>query len=291
MQPTRRAFLHQGSLLLAAGGVAGAKAFAFDEKPVVRAALMTDLHYADKASSGTRYYRETRAKLADAAKKFAEEKLDFLVELGDLVDAADTVEKEKGWLKEINKDFSAIAKERHYVFGNHCVQTLTKEEFLEIVGQERMHHAFDSGGVRFIVLDACFRGDGKPYSRHNKFDWTDANLPREQLDWLADELKKTLGKVVVFAHQRLDIAKKHEVKNAAAARKILADSKKVLAVFQGHSHENDHQEIDGIHYCTLRSMIDGSGEENSGYSKLEIAANGAIRVTGFRKQKHYDWKA
>ena len=63
----------------------------------------------------------------------------------------------------------------------------------------------------------------------------------------------------------------------------------MLAVFQGHSHKNDYKEVGGVHYCTLAAMVEGSGAENSGYSVAQVRADGAITVTGFRRQKGYEW--
>ncbi len=37
------------------------------------------------------------------------------------------------------------------------------------------------------------------------------------------------------------------------------------------------------------AMVEGSGPENSGASVLELHDDGTIHVTGFRKQKSYDW--
>ena len=96
--------------------------------------------------------------------------------------------------------------------------------------------------------------------------------------------------MIVFAHQRLDVNNNHGVKNNTDVRKILESSGKVLAAFQGHSHQNDIKEIEGIHYCTLVAMVEGSGAENSGYSLLEIESNGTILLNGFRKQNNYSWK-
>lgn len=67
------------------------------------------------------------------------------------------------------------------------------------------------------------------------------------------------------------------------------DSGKVLAVFQGHSHRNDYREISGIHYCVLVAMVEGSGEENNGYSTVDLFEGGVIRISGFRKQESYEW--
>jgi alkaline phosphatase len=140
------------------------------------------------------------------------------------------------------------------------------------------------------VLDASSRSDGKPYEREN-FQWNDANIPAAQVDWLREDLKMAKGAAIVFAHQRLDVKHDHGVKNGADVRQVLEESGKVRAVFQGHSHQNDLKEINGIHYCTLVAMVEGSGEEHNGFSLLDLFADGSIRITGFRKQAKYDWRA
>ena len=286
----RRAFLQNGTLLLAAAATVDASSlFADEDKERLRVGLITDLHHADKPSAGTRHYRETLGKLAEAATQFEKDKLTFIVELGDLIDAADSVETEQRYLKTINREFSAISKDRHYVLGNHCVDTLTKAEFLDGVEQKQSYYSFDRGEFHFVVLDACFRNDGEPYGRKNS-KWNDANIPAAEVEWLQADLKATSKKTVVFAHQRLDVSNDHGVKNCPEVRKIFEESGKVLAVFQGHSHQNDLKDIGGIHYCTLVAMVEGSGAENNGYSVMEIAPDGTIRLTGFRKQKGYDWK-
>ena len=168
------------------------------------------------------------------------------------------------------------------------MDTLTKEEFLGEVGQERSYYSFESGEFHFVVLDSNFRSDGVPYGRKN-FRWTDANVPQAEMDWLRDDLRATCKKTLVFAHQRLDVAGNHSVKNAAGVRKVLEESGKVLAVFQGHSHKNVLQTIGGIHYCTLVAMVEGTGEGNNGYSILRAYPNGTLALEGFRKQSNRNW--
>ena len=60
-------------------------------------------------------------------------------------------------------------------------------------------------------------------------------------------------------------------------------------MFQGHSHKNDYKDVAGIHYCTLVAMVEGSGKENSGYTTMDLLESGAIRLSGFRRQKSYWW--
>lgn len=289
---SRRSFLSGGSLLLGATALSLSRVERLladnRPRPRVRAGLLTDVHYADKDTAGTRHYRESIRKLDEASGRFADAKPDFVVELGDLIDAADSVAAEKRFLQAINNRLTAAPSATHYVVGNHCVYTLTKEEFLGEVGQPRSYHSFDVGGYHFVVLDACFRTDGKPYGRRN-FEWTDTNLPRQEIEWLTADLAGTDRQVVLFIHQRLDVENHYGVKNAPAVRQLLEASGRVLAVFQGHSHQNEHQEIAGIHYCTLAAVVEGSGAENNAYATLEIYEDDLIRIDGFRRQTTYRW--
>lgn len=278
---SRRAFLQNSTLCLA--GFSGLQAADSDAKPLIKVGLMTDLHYADKPPTKTRFYREALAKLDEAVEVMYREKPALVVELGDFIDQADSVDREIEWLKTMESHFARLSMPRHYVLGNHCVGTLTKQEFAANTKATGSFESFEAGGVTFVILDSCFRGDGTPYSRKN-FNWKDANVPKDELAWLESQLGKATGLVIVLAHQRLDADKAHAVQNAAEVRSLLEKSGKVLAVFQGHSHKNDYQQIAGIHYTTLVAMVEGSGAENNGYMMLDVLADGSLRLNGFRRQ-------
>lgn len=281
---SRRAFIRNGVLCLAGAGAGPLLAAEPARKPAFRVGLLTDLHYADKPAWGKRFYRETPGKLQEAVRRFNAERPAFVVELGDFIDKADTVEQELVWLGKVERVFAGAKAPRHYVLGNHCVTTLTKAEFAAHTGASRTpHYSFDHAGFRFIVLDSCFRSDGEPYQREN-FKWTDANIPASQLDWLRADLAKAGKPAMVFTHQRLDVAGNHSVLNAAAVREVMARAGNVVAVFQGHSHKNDYQQIAGIHYCTLFAMVEGSGSENNAYALLDVMEDGSLRLNGFRQQ-------
>jgi hypothetical protein len=191
------------------------------------------------------------------------------------------------YLARIRSELATVPSDLHYVLGNHCVATLTKEEFLRAVDRPRSYYSFDSHAHHFVVLDACFRADGEPYGRNN-FHWTDANVPAAELDWLRADLASTGHPTIVFAHQRLDVANQHGVRNGAAVREMLEESGRVRLVLQGHSHANDYREIAGIHYCTLVAMVEGSGPQSSGYALLDIFDGGPLRLGGFRRQQSYE---
>ena len=285
----RRALLKGGTLVLGAGLLCGTKSITLhaggkDVLPsAVKIGLLTDVHYADRDMRINRFYRESAGKMRECIDRFNRLKPDFIVELGDLIDAADSVEAEIEHLTTIESEYARFSGPRHYVFGNHCVDTLTKEEFLEHSNARTGFYSFDTGPFHFVILDACYRADGVSYGRNN-FHWTDAEIPPAQRDWLRWDLHNTERPTVVFVHQRLDVENNYGVKSAPEVRDILERSGRVLAVFQGHSHRNDYQEIKGIHYCTLRAMVEGSGKGNSGYGLLDMFPDASMRLSGFREQ-------
>lgn len=268
----------------------GGRAAVVGVRPNVRQriGLVTDLHFADKNPGKSRFYRESGPKLNEAIQWFHQEKVARVVELGDLIDAADSVDVELGYLETIRALWSKAPGEKHFVLGNHCVDMLTKDEFLGGVGAKESFGSFDEGGFHFIILDACFRHDGKPYGRKNA-QWTDPNIPGFEVEWLKDDLAKTNLPVVVLVHQRLDVGKPYGVKNAEEVRKVLESAGNVRLVLQGHSHKNDYHEINRIHYVTLVAMVEGSGLANSGAAILNLHENGALSLVGHRRQKAYQW--
>jgi hypothetical protein len=71
---SRRAFLQHSTLCLAGFGAGKIRAAETDAKPLLRVGLMTDLHYADKNPTKTRFYREALAKLDEAVEVMNREK-------------------------------------------------------------------------------------------------------------------------------------------------------------------------------------------------------------------------
>jgi alkaline phosphatase len=276
-------------LLLCAGlGLAPrqARAFLADDTPALRIGMLTDLHYADRPPNGTRHYRETLRKVAAAAEQLRQQPVDLVFELGDLIDSADTLEREQEYVRTIHTTLQELPGRKHYVLGNHCVSRLTKEEFLAAVQQESAHYSFDTGPFHFVVLDACYRNDGEHYGREN-FVWTDANIPAQQLQWLRDDLARTNLPTLVFVHQRLDVDGDYGIKNAPAVREVLEKSRNVLAVIQGHNHKNDYRDMGGIHYVTLQAMVEGDQATDNAFACAELYTDRRIKLTGFANQKSY----
>jgi alkaline phosphatase len=52
---------------------------AADSQRRLRIGMLSDLHYADKPPAGSRHYRETLTKIAEAGAQFAQDKPDIVV--------------------------------------------------------------------------------------------------------------------------------------------------------------------------------------------------------------------
>ena len=254
-----------------------------------RFGIITDCHYADTEPVGTRFYRESLNKLSEGVALMNTEKVDFLIELGDFKDQDKPPVEQKtiSYLRAVEKVFQDFNGPTYHVLGNHDLDSISKGQFLAGVENtgidpRRSYYSFDVKALRYVVLDANFKADGKDYD-HGNFDWTDANIPPEELAWLERDLSQAPGHVIVFIHQLLDGVGSVYAKNGADVRQILQASGKVLAVFQGHHHTGAYSNMEGIHYYTLKALVEGSGPENNSYAIVEVQRDGDITITGYRR--------
>jgi len=290
---TRKPTIARRTFLQAlAGGVTGAgllaspgrSAAAEPNAHFLAFGLVSDVHYADAPPGGSRHYRDSLGKLQQAVATFNEEDLAFIAELGDFVDAGPSKAKEIEHLRAVDKVFRTFQGERHYVLGNHCLHAFTKDEFLANCGAriKKSYYSFDSGQFHFVVLDANFRRDGTAYAAGN-FTWTDAWIHPPQQRWLADDLRQAGGKkTFVFLHQNLhDEDNPHGVKNAPQVRRVLESAGNVVGVFQGPMHTGGHTVIGGIHYRTLKALVEGPTLKNNSYAIVTLDPSGAISFQGY----------
>ncbi len=280
---TRRVFLKRSALLLAASLFAGSR---IAPKKKVRFGLVTDSHYADIDTAGTRHYRDSIAKMLEFTDLANDEGAEFVMHLGDFKNGAPDYNLDH--LQKIESIYARFKGPRYHVLGNHDMDRISKEDFMSVIENTgiaagQTYYFFDRGGIRFIILDANFTSDGTPYNSGN-FHWTDANIPVSQIEWLDKTLSSAAGPVIICIHQLLDGDDGNIfVKNAADVRTVLEKHQKVLAVFQGHHHSGQYNEINGIHYYTLKAMVEGPGEENNSYAMVEVFDDLSITVTGYRK--------
>jgi len=255
----------------------------------IRFGVVTDCHYTDADAAGTRYYRHSLDKLRECIEVMNAQQVDFLVELGDFKDQNSPPVEQKtiSYLRAVESVFRTFNGPTFHVLGNHDIDSISKTQFLSNIentniNPHRSYYSFDNNGVHFVVLDANYKSDGADYD-HGNFDWTDANIPPAELQWLREDLNSSHGAVIILIHQLLDGTGSHYVNNAAEVRQVLEQSGRVLAVFQGHFHDGGYSLIKGIHYYTLKAMVEGPGPENNSYAIVEVMPDMSITITGCRK--------
>ncbi|MBC8872756.1 MAG: metallophosphoesterase [Planctomycetes bacterium] len=253
-----------------------------------RFGVLTDVHYADADTKGTRHYRDSLEKLRQAIDTFKRLGVAFVVQLGDLVDAGGSKEDELVYLRTIDEVYGGFHGDRHYVLGNHCLNAFTKETFLAACSAttKQSYYSFDSGGRHFVVLDANFNQDGSPFAEGN-YKWEDSWIPESEQQWLQSDLAAAGDKkTIVFIHQELhDETKRHGVKNAADVRRILEAAGNVVAVFQGHDHSGGYTMVAGIDYFTLKAMVEGPFPENNSYTVVTLDPSGQMELDGYGQQE------
>ena len=290
----RREFLWIGGAGLFVGCTSRFGVVDAAETPVVRFGMVTDIHYADhdpdKAPCGVvgrRYYRESLRKLDEAVSVFNTRGLDFAIELGDFKDDSGGREPTLAHLVRIEESFARFNGPRYHLAGNHDFDCITADEFFSRIPNDGVvsktgYYSFERGKVKFIVLNACFDSQMRPYSCNNP--WNDANVPPEELVWFERELESAKGNVIVFCHQRLENTAEtnHIVKNAAAVRALMEKSGKVRGVITGHQHRGGMCMLNGIPYYSLRALVCDSGEGANSFAEVAVYPSGAVTVTGWR---------
>ncbi len=267
----------------------------FTTAPAVRFGIVTDLHYADREPNGSRYYKQSLDKLSECVELMNEQSVDFLIELGDFKDQNIQPDENETlrYLETIENEFRQFKGPVYHVLGNHDMDSISKNQFLERIynsgfSKAQNYYSFNSGIFHFVVLDANYTKDGQSYDKGN-FDWKDCHIPEDQLLWLREDLKRNPVPTVVFVHQQLDrsaFEAAHAIycpDNSDKVNAILEQSGNVLIVFQGHYHEGSFNVINNINYYTLKAVIEGDGTVNNSYAIVEIDKHKNIAIKGYRK--------
>lgn len=214
--------------------------------------LYTDPHYSSQEiTGGNRYNRRSLEKMRAAYQAFQKAGCDLILCLGDLTDTEDTKEQEMANMREVAALFAASPIPTVVVMGNHDAYVFQPDEFYALLGGCEPQD-LTTEGKTLLFLNANHNPDGSAYHPH-AFQWDECYIPTEGL---AERLDAADGEVTVFLHQNLDPAcpADHRPVNADQVHRILANSGKVKAVYQGHFHWGQDTVTDGIHYVTLPAM-------------------------------------
>ena len=261
----------------------------FSQLDSLRFGLIADPQYADRTSAG-RCYSSSLTKIEDAVTLFNQEDLPFIIVLGDVIDGNSGGDGSVSLaeLEEVVARFQDYTGDIYTVLGNHDLVDLNKDEFLDAFNPEikQNYYSFDRGPYHFVVLDGNYIEDGSDYGRDVNWTWTDTWIHQEQKEWLIADLDSAGQRpTFVFTHQNLHDNSSISLNNSAEIREILETHGNVTHVFAGHHHAGHSEEINGIHYLTLKGMVDCPGDENR-FASILVSGD-TLKVEGHGVQPDY----
>lgn len=228
---------------------------------MIKLGLFSDSHYCDEeVKVTTRFCSLSYKKLCDAYDEFEKQKVDLIICLGDLcdVDLSDNKFDSIKCLKEIVTKMKSSSIPFLFITGNHDSLCTDLNELQKIIGSPLAPATYETDQYRFICLDANFNSDMQHFSPAG-FDWTDVNLPLNQIEFLKNALETSSKECIVLIHEPIDSKTKecYRVNNAPIIREILEKSGKVKLVIQGHKHYFDDYIENNIRYVTVNGMCEG----------------------------------
>ena len=255
-----------GHAILAAVVMVLGTAFATCGADLIRFGVITDVHAHDTDSPiEGKWMTNTAERLTVFAAAMNEWGPDFVIELGDFVNGWVVLGADPGdparipdilaWADGL---YGAFAGPRYHVIGNHDVYNLDKSTYRQVLGIDATYYSFDVGPFHFIALDVQFAEDGSDLA--HTYTGVGGFVPSSELEWLEADLASSDRPTIVFVHQMLDEYIEEWgralIVNQQEIQELLVADGDVIAVFQGHDHENAHREIDGIHYVTFEALVD-----------------------------------
>ena len=266
--------------------------------PLFRFGAVADCQYCSKTSL-IRKYNLSPQKLTECVEHYNKLNLAFVVHLGDFID----------------RDFESFAKVRpiynrlnapHYhVLGNHDFSVADDKKALvpAQLGLKKRYYDFSHKGWRFIVLDgndvslyAYPKDDPRTKAAtafHRRLKagtptWN-GGVSDKQLAWVESILKSATQKkerVILFCHFPVHPENIHNLWNHGAMTGLLAKYSCVAAYINGHNHAGNYGKKGGIHYLTMKGMVDTL--KNS-YGVVEVYED-RLALKGFGRQEDREMK-
>lgn len=261
---------------------------------VVRFGVVADIQYADKPARGSRYYRNSLAKLDQCVAWINERKPQFTAVLGDFVDqdAADSI--------EVMRRLRRLDAPARNALGNHDYQKATDPAGLyRRFDMPAPYYAFDAGHWRFVVLNTNevseYAGDGSAEARarlqalyqelrdagRTNMEPYNGGIGPTQLAWMEARIvdAERQGKdVIVFSHHPLLPENGLEALDNRAILAALRRHPRVRAAISGHEHKGAFA-LDGkLPVVTLEGMVETADSNACGLVELR---DGKISIAGF----------
>mgnify|MGYP000852609475 FL=1 len=255
---------------------------------------IADCQYCDGNSRGDRMYALSKQKLADCVADFNTMDLAFVTHLGDFI------ERDFKNFDVLNPIFDQLTMPKVHVLGNHdfSVADHLKKDVPAKLGMPAKYYDYEVKGWRYVVLDGndvSFHAypDGSAEAKHaseyyieNKISsskWNGA-IGAPQLAWLKtvlEQAQENQQAVILFCHFPVYPQNGHNLWNADEVMTLLESYPCVKAYINGHNHRGNYGKKGGIHYVTLKGMVE---TETNSYAVIKVSDD-TIDIVGYGREK------
>jgi manganese-dependent ADP-ribose/CDP-alcohol diphosphatase len=262
-------------------------------RPLFSVGAIADCQYADEDDEGMRLYRRAPAKLKAAVDHFNTLDLDHVVHLGDFID--------KDWASfdALQPIVSGLRHPWRFVLGNHdfAIADVHKSRVAQRLGMPGRYYSFETHGWVFLALDGNDLSEygwpaGSPQLARSRAlhrqlypsapDW-DGGIGEAQLRWMDRVLADADArgrKAVLYCHFPIYPDNPHDLWNTPEVIALVERHPSAKAWINGHNHDGNYGEHNGVHYVNMRAMLD---TEQTAYATLDFHAD-RIQVNGFGRQ-------
>lgn len=271
------------------------------ESPLFSFGLMADCQYVDADKKGSRFYRESPAKLEAAISTLNGHNLDFVFHLGDFID------RDFRSFDTLNPIAAKLKSPLYHALGNHDleVEESKKQEVLKKLGLKKSYYSFRRRGYRFLIIDTT---EVSTY-RHPKGSEEHSSAVTElgrlrkagvagskpwngrpsetQLTWIESELAAASDAqetVLLFGHHPILPDESHAIWNSSSVDAIFQKHTCAKLYINGHNHAGYHLDSKGLHYLTLDGMVET--ENTNAFAVADLYSN-RLEITGFGRQESH----
>jgi manganese-dependent ADP-ribose/CDP-alcohol diphosphatase len=255
--------------------------------------VIADCQYHQSRGTDSRKYALSVNKLQECVRHFNLLNLDFVVQVGDLID------RDFESFDPVLSVYQQLHMPKYHVLGNHDydVQDEKKQEVPRKLGLSRSYYDFSCRGYRLVVLDGneisfhAYPAESESYKKTAAYyengriespTWNGA-IGISQLQWLRSVLKKASEKgepVILFNHYPIYPEDRHNLWNASEVNPLLEKYSNVRCYFAGHNHHGLYGMHHGIHFLTLNGMVE---TETTAYAVCRLFYD-RIEIEGYGRE-------
>lgn len=256
--------------------------------------VIADCQYCDIVGEGVRKYSLSENKLQECVNHLNTLNLEYVVHLGDFID------RDFKSFNVVSPIYDELKAPNYHVLGNHDFSVIDekKKEVPKTLGMKSRYYDFNVKGWRFIVLDGndisfhAYPSNSEKFKEVEEYykvnnisspKWNGA-IGIEQISWLRkilDTASRENEKVILFCHFPVFPPNKHNLWNSEEIIKLIESYSCVKAYINGHNHQGEYGIKDGIHYLTLKGMVD---TYETSYATVNIYGD-SLKIIGYGREE------